>query len=85
MKFNKIITGIDKSRSFRVYLAVSTQLVQEACAIHNTSPLATHALGRTLTGAALMGRLLKNDGDKLTGEFLGRRVAQVAKRWNGQA
>ena len=46
---NKVLTAIDKSGSFRVYLAISTKLVQEALNIHNTTPLATAALGRVLT------------------------------------
>jgi len=71
MKFNKVITGIDKSKSFRVYLAVSTKLVQDAKDVHQTSPLATHALGRAITGAALMGRLMKSDSDRLTVQFKG--------------
>ncbi len=68
---NKVLTAIDKSGSFRVYLTISTELVQEAADIHNTTPLATAALGRVLTGAGLMGLLLKNEQDKLTVIFKG--------------
>lgn len=63
---NKVITAMDKSGSFRVYLAITTGMVEEARTIHDTTPLATAALGRVLTGAGLMGLLLKNDYDKLT-------------------
>lgn len=68
---NKVLTAIDKSGSFRVYLTISTELAEEARRIHNTTPLGTAALGRTLTGAGLMGLLLKNKSDKLTVIFKG--------------
>lgn len=38
---------------------VSTSLVDEACRLHQASPTAGAALGRILTGALLMGALLK--------------------------
>lgn len=65
------LIGMDKSGSFRVYLAVTTDMVQEAAAIHFTTPLATAGLGRTLTGAGLMALMLKGKGDKLTVIFKG--------------
>lgn len=68
---NKALIAIDRSRSFRVYLAISTSMVEEAREIHQTSPLATAALGRVLTGAGLMGLQLKNKKDKLTVQFKG--------------
>ncbi len=68
---SKIITGIDHSGSFRVYLTISTDIVEEARKIHDTTPLASAGLGRVLTGAGLMGLLLKNDSDKLTVLFKG--------------
>ena len=68
---NKVFTGIDRSGSFRVYLTISTDLVEEARQIHQTTPLGTAALGRVLTGAGLMGLLLKNEKDKLTVIFKG--------------
>lgn len=68
---SKVITAMDRSKSFRVYLTVSTDMVEEARKIHNTTPLATAALGRVLTGAGLMGLMLKNERDKLTVQFKG--------------
>lgn len=38
---------------------ISTAIVNEACALHKTSPAASAALGRALTGTLLMGALLK--------------------------
>ena len=63
--------GLDKSGSYRVYLAVTTDLVEEARRIHDTTPVATAGRGRVLTGAGIMGLMLKNESDKLTVIFKG--------------
>ncbi|MBS6208417.1 MAG: Hsp33 family molecular chaperone HslO, partial [Firmicutes bacterium] len=55
---------------------ISTDLVQKAADIHKTTPLATAALGRVLTGAGLMGLLLKNPQDKVTVIFKGEGPAK---------
>lgn len=68
---SKVITGIDHSGSFRVYLTISTDMVEEARKIHDTTPLASAGLGRVLTGTGLMGLMLKNESDKLTVLFKG--------------
>ena len=68
---NNVYTGIDRSGSYRVYLAVTTELVEEARKIHDTTPVATAGLGRVLTGTGLMGLMLKNESDKLTVLFKG--------------
>ena len=68
---NNVITGIDRSGSYRVYLTITTQMVEEARKIHDTTPLATAGLGRVLTGAGLMGIDMKNPSDKLTVIFKG--------------
>ena len=61
-----LIRAIDKSGSIRIFAATTTNLVEEAHRIHNTSPTATAALGRTLTISAMMGIMMKNDQDILT-------------------
>lgn len=63
---NNVIIGMDNSKSYRVYLAVTTEMVETARKIHMTTPLATAGLGRVLTAAGLMGIMLKNPEDKLT-------------------
>ncbi|MDD2215806.1 MAG: Hsp33 family molecular chaperone HslO [Eubacteriales bacterium] len=68
---NKALIGMDKSGSFRVYLAITKGMVEEAGKIHETTPLATAALGRVVTGAGLMGLMLKNPDDKVTIQFKG--------------
>ncbi|QAT41879.1 Hsp33 family molecular chaperone HslO [Aminipila luticellarii] len=67
----KALIAIDKSKMYRVYLTISTDMVEEARKIHNTTPLATAGLGRVLTGAGLMGLMLKGQRDKLTLSFTG--------------
>ena len=49
----------------------TTALVEEARKIHEMNPTPTAALGRTLTMAALMGTMMKNETDKLTIQILG--------------
>lgn len=82
---NKVLTAIDKSGSFRVYLTISTDMVQRAADIHRTSPLATAGLGRVLTAAGMMGLMLKSDKDKLTLIFKGDGPAkQILATANGR-
>lgn len=78
-----VITGIDRSGSFRVYLTITTEIVEKARGIHDTTPLASAGLGRVLTGAGLMGLMLKNDSDKLTVIFKGEGPAKqiLATAW----
>lgn len=68
---SRALIGIDRSGSFRVYLTVTTDIVNEAMKIHHTSPTATAALGRVLTGAGLMSIQLKEPEDRLTVMFRG--------------
>jgi molecular chaperone Hsp33 len=62
--------ALAKKDGARGYAASTTHLVEEARQRHGTSPVATVALGRALTAAALMGGLLK----------VGQRVAL---KWEG--
>ena len=73
---SKAMIAVDKSGSYRVYVTVTTDLVQEAVAIHDTTPVASAALGRVLTAAGLMGIMLKSDEDKLTVNFKGNGQAR---------
>lgn len=70
MKNNTLI-AVDNSGSYRVYLSITTDMCEEAMQIHGCTPTAAAALGRTLTGAGLMGLMLKGMGDKLTVQFKG--------------
>lgn len=66
-----LVRGQSIDGAIRIFVAVTTDLVNEAHKIHNTSPVATAALGRTLTAAALMGQGLKNETDSVTIQFRG--------------
>lgn len=68
---SKTIIAVDKSGSYRVYLTITTDMVEKVRNIHMTTPLATAGLGRVLTAAGLMGIMLKNSDDKLTLQFKG--------------
>ncbi|SCZ77589.1 Hsp33 family molecular chaperone HslO [Acidaminobacter hydrogenoformans] len=67
----KIVRGMAASQAVRFFVTDTTELVEEARQIHQLSPVAAAALGRTLTGASLMGSMLKNDADKLTFQVKG--------------
>ena len=70
------LIAIDKSGSFRVCASITTDLVQEAAKIHDTTPTATAGLGRVLTAAGMMGILMKDEGSKLTVNFKGEGPAK---------
>lgn len=55
----------------RVIGAETSVLTEEARKIHNTTPVATAALGRVLTAAAMMSKELKNQEDTMTMQFKG--------------
>lgn len=69
---DKLVRGTSAGGEIRVFAAVTTDLVNEAQKIHHTYPVATAALGRLLTGAAIMGAAgLKNDTDSMTVQIKG--------------
>ncbi len=61
-----IIRAVTSDGAVRASAAVTTNMVNEAQKIHNTSPTATAALGRLLTACAIMGDMMKGDKDSLT-------------------
>lgn len=50
----------------RAFAATTKELVETARQAHNTSPVATAALGRLLTAGAIMGSMMKGEEDILT-------------------
>ncbi len=50
----------------RAFAAYTREMVDTARQSHNTSPVATAALGRLLTASCIMGSMMKNDTDLLT-------------------
>jgi molecular chaperone Hsp33 len=68
---DRIIRGTAKDGELRFFAAVTTNLVEKARQIHDCTPVAAAALGRMLTGASIMGTMLKNDGDLITVQING--------------
>lgn len=66
-----IIRGIDNKGTLRLFVASSTNIVEDARKIHNTSPTATAAFGRALTAAAMMGISMKGEENSLTFKIKG--------------
>ena len=50
----------------RAFACTTVNTVEAARQAHNTSPVVTAALGRTLSAAAMMGSMLKGEKDYLT-------------------
>lgn len=65
-----LVRVITKDGSIRALACVTTDLVGELCRRHGTWPTASAALGRALTGGALMGALLKT-GQRVALRFEG--------------
>ena len=61
-----IVRGTAADAQVRVFAATTRNLVEEARQRHNTSPVATAALGRLLTAGAMMGCMMKGEKDLLT-------------------
>ncbi len=61
-----IVRAMAAGRQIRAFAAVTTETVETARKNHNTSPVATAALGRLLTGGAMMGVMMKGEKDILT-------------------
>ena len=61
-----IVRATAGNGSIRAFAATTRDLVQHAREVHHTSPVASAALGRMLTAAAMMGTMLKGEKDILT-------------------
>ena len=61
-----IIRATAANDQIRAFAAVTTEMVETAREHHNTSPVATAALGRLLTAGAMMGSMIKGEKDVLT-------------------
>lgn len=68
---NYLVRGFAASKSIRVFVAITTGMVEKARKIHDTTPVATAALGRTITAASIMGQMLKSENHKLTLQIRG--------------
>ena len=61
-----IIRATAAAGQIRAFAATTRDLVEYARSAHNTSPVATAALGRLLTAGAMMGIMMKGEKDLLT-------------------
>lgn len=61
-----IVRATAANAQIRAFACTSMETVEAARAHHNTTPVATAALGRLLTGGAMMGIMLKGEKDVLT-------------------
>lgn len=61
-----ILRGVSNDGTIRIFAAETTELVGRAQQIHHSYPIATAALGRLLTAAAMMGTMLKGERDTIT-------------------
>ena len=61
-----IVRATAANGQVRAFAATTKEMAETARKAHNTSPVVTAALGRLLTGGAMMGVMMKGDKDILT-------------------
>lgn len=61
-----IVRAVAADKQIRAFAITSREMVEAARQHHNISPVATAALGRLLTGGAMMGVMMKGEKDMLT-------------------
>lgn len=61
-----IVRATAANAQIRAFACTTKELVEEARAAHDTSPVVTAALGRLLTAGCMMGSMLKGEKDVLT-------------------
>lgn len=61
-----IVRATAGDHQIRAFAATTRDLVEHARSAHNTSPVATAALGRLLTAGSMMGIMMKGEDDLLT-------------------
>ena len=66
-----IIRASAANNQIRAFAATTRDLVEYSKKVHNSSPVATAALGRLLTAGAMMGIMMKGDKDLLTLQIKG--------------
>ena len=68
-----IVRATAANSQIRAFAATTREMVEFARAAHNTSPVATAALGRLLTAGSMMGIMMKGEKDLLTLQVKSRR------------
>lgn len=75
-KEDYIVRATAANSQIRAFAISSRELVEQARQYHNTSPVMTAALGRLLSGAAMMGIMMKGEDDLLTVQVKGEGPAK---------
>lgn len=65
-RMDYIVRATAANGQIRAFAITSKEMVETARKHHDTSPVATAALGRLLTGGAMMGVMMKGEKDMLT-------------------
>ncbi len=68
---DKITKAVTKGGLIRIYAVNSKETVEKARELHQTSPLASAALGRLMTGGLLIGGMQKEDNVDITLQMRG--------------
>ena len=68
---SNLLRGISENGGILFYGIDSTAVVRRMEQLHKTSAVTTAALGRLLTGVAMMGQMLKSDSDSVTVQIKG--------------
>lgn len=63
---SRVIRATAASNKIRVFVANTTAMIDKVHKLHETSPVAIAALGRTLTATSIMGLMLKSEKEKIT-------------------
>ena len=71
-----IVRATAADSQIRAFAITSKDMVESARAHHDTSPVITAALGRTLSAAAMMGTMMKGEKDLLTIQIHGNGPAK---------
>lgn len=66
-----IVRATAAEAQIRAFAATTRGVVEEMRQIHNTSPVVSAALGRLLTGGAMIGAMMKGEEDLLTLQVIG--------------
>ncbi|MGN0268098.1 MAG: Hsp33 family molecular chaperone HslO, partial [Lachnospiraceae bacterium] len=61
-----LVRATAADHGIRAFAATTRELVETARQAHNTSPVATAALGRLLTAGVMMGSMMKGEEDLIT-------------------
>ena len=78
----RLIRGLSDNGGIVFCGVDSTDIVCKAEELHTTSATCSAALGRLLTGAALMGSMLKDDRDSITLRVPATSRAASTTRWS---